>query len=262
MTRTPTTFDRTTSLEPTGEFQFRACFDESWRSLGGVLGGYIAAHAVRAVQTVDALRDVRTVAVTFLRPSRPGEAFLEVETVRDGRALAVHDVVVQQAAQPVALARVTSSTPQPTSLSWATDPFELPPAVGRCEPICPPEGALHFQHADAVLDPAWRPFSNRDRAHVAGWVRPREARRVDATWLTMILDWFPPAAFARAHPPTGAVSVNFTVHIHRTATNLGDSWLAGVFRTDTAAGGLALEHGTIATADGTLLAESFHTRVA
>ena len=118
--------------------------------------------------------------------------------VRDGRALAVHDVTVRQAEQPVAVVRVTTSAPRPDSLVWATDPFELPPAIDRCEPISPPEGALHFQHAEAVLDPAWRPFTNRDRAHVAGWVRPREAQPFDAAWLTMILDWFPPAAFARA----------------------------------------------------------------
>lgn len=262
MTLTPTTFDRTTALEPAGEGRFRVSFDESWRSLGGILGGYVAAHAVRAVQAVNPLRDVRTVAVTFLRPSRPGEAALDVQTVRDGRALAVHDVVIQQADQPVALVRITSSTPQPDAVVWATDPLELPPAVDRCEPISPPPGALHFQHADAVLDPAWRPFTNRDRAYIAGWMRQRETRAIDAAWLTMMLDWFPPAAFARAQPPTGAVSVDYTVHIHRTAPDHGDAWLAGVFRTDTAAGSLAVEHGAIATAEGTLLAESFHTRVA
>lgn len=257
----PTAFDRTTAVVPAGPGEFHARFDESWTSLGGVLGGYLAAHVVRATKAVDPHRAVRTVAITFLRPSRPGDALVAVETVREGRSLAVHDVVVRQADRPVARARVTTAAPGNGALTWATDPFEPPPPPEECEPIEPPSGALHFDHAIGVLDPAWRPFTGRPRARIAGWVRQREPRPVDAAWLAMLLDWFPPAAFARASPPTGAVSVDYTVHIHHTLGEPGDAWMAGVFRTDTAADGLALEHGVIAAADGTLLAESFHTRV-
>ncbi len=258
----PTTFDRTTSLTPAAPGEFLARFDESWTGLGGMLGGYVAAHAVRAVEAVDPHRAVRTLAVSFLRPSRPGDAHLTVRTVREGRSLAVHDVVVGQADRPVACARITTTAPAPDALLWASDPLELPPPLERCEPIAPPPGARHFDHTVIALDPVWRPFTGRPRARVAGWVRPREPRPIDAAWLAMILDGFPPAAFVRAQPPTGGVSVDYTVHLHRTLADLGDAWLAGVFRADTAAGGLALEHGVLATADGRLLAESFHTRVA
>ena len=91
-----------------------------------------------------------------------------------------------------------------------------------------------------------------------------EVDRYDAAWLAMILDWFPPAAFTRALPPVGARSVDYAVHLHRPAppTVSGEpSWLAGTFRADTAVDGLALEHGVIATPDGVVLAESFHTRI-
>jgi acyl-CoA thioesterase len=58
------------------------------------------------------------------------------------------------------------------------------------------------------------------------------------------------------------VSVDYTVHIHRTPVDVvsDDDWLAVSLRSDISAGGLALEHGAIAAPDGTLLAESFHTR--
>lgn len=256
-----TVFDRTTALAPGGPGEFHAHFDEAWTSLGGVLGGYVAANVVRAVEAFDLQRPVRTVAVSFLRPSRPGPARMFVDTAREGRSLAVHDVVVEQADRPVARARVTTMAAGPESITWATDPFELPPPPDACEPIEPPTGAVHFEQAIGVLDPAWRPFTGRPRACIRGWARQREPRAVDAAWLAMLLDWFPPAAFARALPPTGAVSVDYTVHVHQTLDAPSTDWIAGVFRTDRAAGGLALEHGAIATSDGTVLAESFHTRV-
>jgi acyl-CoA thioesterase len=77
----------------------------------------------------------------------------------------------------------------------------------------------------------------------------------------MIVDWFPPSPFTRLDPPAGGVSIDLTVHLHRTRPPLADGdWLAGSFRADASHLGLALEHGRIADTDGTLLAESFHTR--
>jgi acyl-CoA thioesterase len=84
---------------------------------------------------------------------------------------------------------------------------------------------------------------------------------LDAAWLVMLLDWFPPAAFTRVDPPTGGVSVDFTVHLHRPLRPLrADEWLGAEFETKVSTGGLALEQGRVFDPDGRLLAESFHTR--
>jgi acyl-CoA thioesterase len=73
-------------------------------------------------------------------------------------------------------------------------------------------------------------------------------------------DWFPPSPFRRVEIPIGGVSVDYTVHLHRTVT-LGDGdWLEAVFESPNSASGLALEHGTLATTHGVLVAETFHTR--
>ena len=71
---------------------------------------------------------------------------------------------------------------------------------------------------------------------------------------------FPPSAFRRVAPPIGGISVDYTVHVHRTVTLPADEWLAAVFTTANSVGGLALEHGTLSTADGLVVAETFHTR--
>jgi len=144
---------------------------------------------------------------------------------------------------------------------WETpDPLMIAP-LDQCEPIVPPEGVRHFEQATALLDPAYTPFSRGPVARVGGYVRPLEPRPIDAAWLIMILDWFPPSPFTRNDPPTGGVSIDFTVHLHRTLDPLADdAWLTGSFHADQSTDGLALELGTMRDPDGRVLAESFHTR--
>ena len=95
---------------------------------------------------------------------------------------------------------------------------------------------------------------------VRGYGRPLEPRPVDAAWLAMATDWFPPPAFVNLEPPTGGISVDLTTHVHRTMPDLGERWLAASFEILTSSGGLATEHGRIATEDGVLIAESMQTR--
>jgi acyl-CoA thioesterase len=138
---------------------------------------------------------------------------------------------------------------------------DLPP-LADCVPLEPPPGIRHFDQADARIDPAHVPFSGGAHARLAGHVRPLEPRPIDAAWLTMILDWFPPSPFSRhLDPAVGGVSVDFNAHLHRTLPFLGpEQWLVGDFAAEVSADGLALEHGKIFGPDGRLLAESFHTR--
>ena len=121
---------------------------------------------------------------------------------------------------------------------------------------------VHFERVDGVLDPTCLPFSGGDRARIQGYLRPLEPRAVDAAWLAMATDWFPPPAFARVEPPTGGVSIDLTTHVHQPRVVLSDGdWLTGAFEIETSAAGLAVEHGRIARRDGTLIAESFQTRL-
>ena len=104
--------------------------------------------------------------------------------------------------------------------------------------------------------------SEGDRVRVRGHIRPLEPRPLDAAWLTMASDWFPPPAFARLAPPTGGVSIDLTTHIHRPNLELRDGeWLAGEFEIDNSSAGLAVERGRIVLADGTPVVESMQTRL-
>ncbi len=257
-----TTFDRTTALELTeqpGRFAIR--LDEAWASLRGVHGGYMTAIAVRAAQTELDGRHVRTVATSFLRAGRVGDGTVTVTPVRIGRLVAVVEVSLAQEHGEVLRSRVTATAPTEGTAWEVPNVVELPP-IEQCVPNSPPPDIRHFDHCAARLDPADLPFAHQERARLAGYVRPREVRPLDAPFLAMLLDWFPPSPFVRTDPPTGGVSVDYTVHLHRTLPALADDeWLRGRFEVRHSVGGLALEQGLVGTADGIVVAESFHTRL-
>ena len=256
-----TVFDRTTAIHPTGTpGVFDAELAPEWRSLVGILGGALVAIAVRGIETVVPGRTVRTVATSFFRPGQPGPARLLVKKVHGGRSVSS---AVAQLYQDDRLLLTTRATllGERTGIEWERrQPLvDIPPSA--CVPIVPPDRPLpHFDQAEGVLDPAGLPFTNGPRAAVRGYIRPNESRSIAAAWLAMASDWFPPPAFVRTEPPAGGVSIDLVTHIHRTRPIEPGAWLAGTFEVDTSSGGLAVEHGGIATRAGVLLAESFHTR--
>jgi acyl-CoA thioesterase len=258
-----TWFDRTTAVHRRSPGRYVVDLDESWSSLTGIHGGSMVAMAVRAAEDHEPDRPVRTMTTSFLRPGRAGSAELRIEQVRRGRSLTTLEIALEQHDRLVLTSRATLVDHRP-GLAWErSEPSGVAPVEG-CIPLLPPEEAglvPHFDHATAVLDPAHIPFSRGADARVAGHVRPLEPRPIDAAWLAMILDWFPPSPFSRLDPPAGGVSIDLTVHLHRTRPALDEGhWLEGSFRADTSHDGLALEHGRITDVDGSLLAESFHTR--
>ena len=255
-----TTFDRTTVLTVDDNPLVRhALLDASWSSLRGIHGGYLTALAVRAAETQLDGRAVRSVTTSFLRPAAIGPARLTIAPLREGRNLTTLGVTIEQEGM-VAVARITATATVEGAAWQQTRDLDLYP-VEACVPLYPPDGVRHFEQADALLDPRGVPFSHGSTARLGGYVRPRERRPIDAPWLAMIADWFPPCSFVVHDPPTGGVSIDYTVHIHRTLDALGpEDWVAARFEAPVSEGGLALEHGRVVGPRGEALAESFHTR--
>ena len=256
-----TDFDRTTMVVPVSERpgEFSVELDPGWSSLVGVHGGYMCAIVVHGAEAVAPDRSVRTLTTSFLRTGRVGPATLSVREVRRGRSITTMVADLFQEGQLLLTSRLTLLAER-SGVEWsAPAPLDLPRRQD-CVPI--DVGVSHFDRVDGLLDPTSLPFSGGDRAVVRGYLRPLESRPVDPSWLAMATDWFPPPAFVRLEPPTGGVSIDLTTHIHRPHLVLGDDeWLTGAFEVQTSGGGLAVEHGRIARRNGTLLAESFQTRL-
>jgi acyl-CoA thioesterase len=260
-TSAATRFDRTTALRRVSDepLRYAADLDESWASLRGVHGGYCTALLVRAAEATFPDRAVRTVAASFLRPTEVGPAEIEVDVVRAGRSFGTLVATLRQHGRVALTARITMLGPV-VGAEWTSAVTGRPAAVADCVSFTPPPSIRHFEQAELLLDPGTVPTGDAEDARIAGHVRPIEARPFDAAWLTMIGDWFPPSPFRRLLPPTGGVSIDYTVHVHRTLPLAPDLWLEGVFDSGTSVDGIALEHGTLATPDGRPVAETFHTR--
>ena len=256
-----TDFDRTTAVVPTGRpGEFAVDLDAGWSSLVGMHGGYLCSLAVRGAEAVASDRTVRTITTSFLRSGEVGPATLTVQELRRGRSVSTMVTELHQGDRLLITSRLTLLTPR-EGVEWSR-PIHLElPDRSQCVRM-EPGRVSHFERVDGLLDPSSLPFSGRERAMVRGYLRPLDDRRVDPAWLAMATDWFPPPAFVRLEPPTGGVSVDLTTHIHRPDLTLGhDEWLVGSFEVDNSTQGLAVEHGVIAAQDGTLVAESFQTRL-
>jgi len=171
------------------------------------------------------------------------ESWASLRGVHGGYATALAVRAVELAVPDRAVRTVSASFLRPADVGPAT-----PPVV------------RHFGQADLRLDPATAPTGDAHDARVAGHVRPLESRPFDAPWLVAIGDLFPPSPFRRNPPPVGGVSVDYTVHVHRVLPADPEMLLEGVFVAGTSTSAMALERGTLATPDGTLVAETFHTR--
>ena len=244
--------------DPVVPGRFHADYEDTWLSLRGVHGGYQAAVAVRVAEAMEPDRAVRTVAASFLRPGEVGPAILDVEILRRTRTFTTAIITVSQNDRPVLSVR-TTSVDAVDGHDWSTPAGDLPGALETAVAFTPPMTIPHFDRAELRLDPATVPTSDAAETRIAGFIRPLEGSYLDAAWLVAAGDWFPPSPFRRVVPPIGGVSVDYTVHVHRTVTLGDDEWLAGVFETANSESGLALEHGSL-TLDGLVVAETFHTR--
>ena len=190
----------------------------------------------------------------------PKPATVNVDVVRAGRSITNLAVTLTQSAKIVLVSQVTAAEGG-ESTAWDTSrKLDLRP-IEQCVPIAPPDGIGHFAHGVAMLDPADLPFSHGPRARVAGYMRPIEPRPIDASWLGMALDWFPPASFTRIDPPAGGISISYTIHVHRTLDRtcrrrMARRHLPGRHQRGRDRAG----EGLIADPAGRILAESFHTR--
>lgn len=239
---------------------FAVELDAGWSSLVGIHGGYLCAIAVNAAAAIVPNQSVRTSTTSFLRTARIGAARVEVRELRRGRTVSTVTAELIQDDHIVTSSRLTLMGER-HGPEWGNDvTVDLPP-VGDCVEFEPPEGLVNFERFELRFDPNRLPF-DASGARVCGYLRPIEQRPIDAAWLTMAVDCFPPPAFARLTPPAGGISIDLTTHVHDGSTVLGDDeWLVGEFVVNESRAGLAVEQGRIIRANGAVLAESFQTRL-
>jgi acyl-CoA thioesterase len=277
-----TDFDRATAVTPLGDGRFAGAVEDGWGAPPGPNGGYLAAILTRALQheVVPAgNRQLRTLAVHYLRPSRPGPIEVAVEIVRAGKRFSTGRATAFQngkevmtalgafstAGLPVAATwtpalpgvapapareagRLASDEYRPDSDAWLETTPEMPSIVSRVK-IAPRLGGT--------------PFSGRELAHgeaaeTGGWIELPTPRPIDAAYVALLADvWWPPSLEPLSAPAI-APTIDLTIHIRADLPPAGlpDQPVLGRFRTAAAVNGTMEEDGELFLADGTLLAQS------
>ena len=248
--------------------RYEAVLPDAWTALQGVHGGFVASLAVRAVTLTMAnpSRALRAATFGFIRGVRPGAASFAVEQVRVGRSLATYHVSVAQGDGPPSVVGRMHLSP-----AWAGAEFSdvEPPAFLTRPPDAQrfviPDGRGHIHHLPTWLHPETTLFAGHPQARWMAWTRPTYPDRVDAQWLTMLGDYFPPAVSVRNTEPSRAVTIEYGIQIHTSAKSyplgIGEHLACEMYATH-AASGFAVEDGTIWAPDGTLLATVRQTRLA
>lgn len=253
-------------LRPSGPGRYEVELPDTWSSLQGVHGGFVAGLAVRAAQLAldDPSRSLRAATVGFLRGSTVGPCQLDVDVLRNGRALAACAVRASQNGKDICVVRLHLSP------AWDGSVFSdaIPPVLTLPLDAIPLDGGglvRHFGNVDAHLDATTAVFSGSGRALLRAWARPKRGDVVDAAWLTMLGDYLPPAVFARNTGPSRAVSIEYAIQLHTSALpfDLDDGeHLTMQVHAFHAAEGFAVEDGIIWAPDGTLLATTRQTCLA
>ncbi len=196
-----------------------------WNTPNGTAnGGYVLAVLARAVldhagSAAPSHPDLLTVSVSYFKPPTPGEAAVDVTTLRVGRRVSVHRAALVQGGSTVAHAVVSlhdwdaagpaehlpHAAPDVTGPDESTDlstfiPAGMVPIVDRYDVRAPQV-------------PSWLRGEPSGRPEATVWVRPHDGRRVDAIAAAAIVDGYPPVTAEIGH--LASATVQLTVHLRR-----------------------------------------------
>jgi acyl-CoA thioesterase len=277
-----TDFDRATAVTPLGDGRFAGEVEDGWGAPPGPNGGYLAAILTRALQhdlAPSGDRQLRTLAVHYLRPPQPGPIEVAIETIRAGRRFSTGRASAFQNGKEVMTALGALSTAGlPAAATWSPalpaaaaaptrDADRLPPGDYRPDSdawlATTPEMPSIVSRVKIAPRLGGTPFSGRrltpgEAAETGGWIELPTPRRIDAVYIVLLSDvWWPPSLEPLTAPAI-APTIDLTVHIRADLPpdGLPDQPVLGRFRTAAAVNGTMEEDGELFLADGTLLAQS------
>jgi acyl-CoA thioesterase len=261
VTQTAGGFAAATAVRALGGGRHEATIDPGWSTPRGANGGYLAAIVLRALAAeVGDEKAPRSLTCHFLAPPVIGDLEISVTTERAGRAVTTLSARATQGGETSVLAVAAFGVSLDSALDYADLAMpEVPAAedvdVWPVHPKAPP--IAHCMEARPVLGPT--AFSGADEAVTGGWIRTRDPYPADAFAICQYTDAWVPAPFARLDGPTGAPTLDLTVHFRRPLPLAGVDPLAPVLlqvTSTTSADGYFEEDTAIWAPDGSLLAQS------
>ncbi len=253
------TFRTETEVKRTDEGEWSARVHDSWDIMGNTNGGYLLAIAARAMTEHVGRPDPVSVTGHYLAPGAPGEVYIGVEPIREGRTFAVAGATMRSSDRDLLTVlgsfadlaaiegpeRIVGSPPDlpPPEECVAIDPTETlpPPMMGKVELRIPGHHLSFFGGEKS------------GEALIEGWFRMRDREPFGSLGLIVALDAFPPTIFNIDLPVAWTPTLEFTCHVRRRPAT---EWIRCRFTTRYVSGGFLEEDGEAWDADGNFLAQS------
>ena len=255
-------FAAATAVRGLGDGRYAATCDTSWSAPRGPNGGYLAALLLRAMlaEVADPAKAPRSLTCHYLRPPVSGEVELEVQLLRTGRAISTVAAHLHQDGALCVTALCAFGVDLDSALDFSDRPL---PDVAPAQELQPrpwqpgmPEIVRNLDIRPAI---GARVFSGAEQARTGGWLRVLEEPVLDPVVLAMYTDAWLPAAFTRLTAPSGAPTVDLTVHFrHRVplADVPAEAHVLIDVSSAVSAEGYVEEDATLWAADGTVIAQS------
>lgn len=256
-----------TTVERVDEGRFTATFSADWE-IWGPMGGYVAAHALRAVGATTPHAHPVALSAHYLGVARFEPVDIVVEARKEGRAASSHRVVITQEGRPILDAMVWSTSSEEGQEHDETTPPDVPgPAeLAGIEDLVEPDDEgppfpfwENLEQKPVHFEREWPPAGPRPATWEA-WLRFRPTATWDDEWVdacrSVVLVDLPswPAAHrphAWKQEPWMAPTLDLNVAFHRPAPDA--DWLLCAGTAPLATRGLFGWTGRVWTADGRLV---------
>lgn len=253
-----------TALARTAEGRYEGAIPPGWAVGAGANGGIIAAILARAAEheVNDPGRPIRSLTAHFMRPPQAGPITVTASCERAGRTLSNVSLRLSQGGRDMALALVACAQPREAIGFDAVHAPDVPPADQVPVPAGSGEAAPEIV-GNFVFRPLFGPdvplgggMDPDGTARSGGWIEQADGGPLDAPATCALLDAWWPAVFAATGGPTGAPTVDYTVHIRRRPPGPDAGPVLVRFTSRLVADGFVEEDGELWTSDGVLLAQS------
>ena len=253
-----------TLLTP-GQYGWEA--PDTWQQGRGAFGGISMGAMVRALEAHvgDSTMCLRTMGSTMSAPVMPGEATIDVRTLREGSStLALTASLMQDGELKNHATAVFGKARRVDVEDWSR--LE-PPQWGDwttqdTAPLGPPMGPVFSQHME-FRPQGVMPFVGSDNPRAEGWIRPKQAGSArDNAYLACLVDAWWPVTYAQLTMPRPMATIHFTMQFVANWDGLNpDAPLFYESMSPVAQGGYTVEFRRLWGEDGRLMALNQQTVV-
>lgn len=250
-------FDQDIDITTQNPSLFNAFVSDNWSVNGIPDGGYLMAIITNAMMQCSEQKSTPILTANYISRSRPGEAVIEVEPIKQSRQFNRFEGKLTQGGEEKVRMFGTFATNTGKN-ACLPERYEKssPDVPSQAECIRIPEMPNYtiFHNMDIRLDPTcagWTKGEMSKKSQIKGWIKFKDTRPVDIYSIALMADSFPPAILASQGTVAWVPTLEFSVNIR----NLPETpWLKCVFRTHFVTCELLEEDGEIWDEAGNIVA--------